>query len=208
MTRNELYRFQINHQRLGDMLQVVIRTYPGLMECAVSIDERKIASKCYSSPAEVVNMLQQLHEMHIIHYRPSSHGPQLYFLTERVDERLIYLSEQNYAQLKTAAQQRMKSIVDYVSDDSRCRSRQLVTYFGEQSTTDCGMCDVCLKSKSHLGDKESAIEKILQKSPMGARQLVQLLTDEGYADVGDTLREMIDRGELLLDGNAQLHLAF
>ncbi len=208
VTRNELYRFQINHQRLGDMLQVVIRTYPGLMECAVSIDERKIASKCYSSPAEVVNMLQQLHEMHIIHYRPSSHGPQLYFLTERVDERLIYLSEQNYAQLKTAAQQRMKSIVDYVSDDSRCRSRQLVTYFGEQSTTDCGMCDVCLKSKSHLGDKESAIEKILQKSPMGARQLVQLLTDEGYADVGDTLREMIDRGELLLDGNAQLHLAF
>ncbi len=208
VTRNELYRFQINHQRLGDMLQVVIRTYPGLMECAVSIDERKIASKCYSSPAEVVNMLQQLHEMHIIHYRPSSHGPQLYFLTERVDERLIYLSEQNYAQLKSAAQQRMKSIVDYVSDDSRCRSRQLVTYFGEQSTTDCGMCDVCLKSKSHLGDKESAIEKILQKSPMGARQLVQLLTDEGYADVGDTLREMIDRGELLLDGNAQLHLAF
>ena len=161
VTRNELYRFQINHQRLGDMLQVVIRTYPGLMECAVSIDERKIASKCYSSPAEVVNMLQQLHEMHIIHYRPSSHGPQLYFLTERVDERLIYLSEQNYAQLKSAAQQRMKSIVDYVSDDSRCRSRQLVTYFGEQSTTDCGMCDVCLKSKSHLGDKESAIEKIL-----------------------------------------------
>ena len=208
VTRNELYRFQINHQRLGDMLQVVIRTYPGLMECAVSIDERKIASKCYYSPAEVVNMLQQLHEMHIIHYRPCSHGPQLYFLTERVDERLIYLSEQNYAQLKTAAQQRMKSIVDYVSDDSRCRSRQLVTYFGEQSTTDCGMCDVCLKSKSHLGDKESAIEKILQKSPMGARQLVQLLTDEGYADVGDTLREMIDRGELLLDGNAQLHLAF
>ena len=208
VTRNELYRFQINHQRLGDMLQVVIRTYPGLMECAVSIDERKIASKCYSSPAEVVNMLQQLHEMHIIHYRPSSHGPQLYFLTERVDERLIYLSEQNYAQLKSAAQQRMKSIVDYVSDDSRCRSRQLVAYFGEQSTTDCGMCDVCLKSKSHLGDKESAIEKILQKSPMGARQLVQLLTDEGYVDVGDTLREMIDRGELLLDGNAQLHLAF
>ena len=43
---------------------------------------------------------------------------------------------------------------------------------------------------------------------MGARQLVQLLTDEGYADVCDTLREMIDRGELLLDGNAQLHLAF
>ena len=208
VARDELYRFQVDHLRLGNLLQAVIRMYPGLMECAVPVDERKIASKCYCTPEEVVEMLCQMHAMHIIHYAPRPHGPQIYFLTERVDERLIYPSEQNYAQLKAAAQRRMKSMVDYVSNDSVCRSRQLVTFFGEPSATDCGVCDVCLRGKSKPSDIMAAVERLLQKTPIGARQLVEILTEEGYEDVGDTLREMLDRGELTLDENTQLHLAF
>lgn len=207
VSRDELYRFQVDHQRLGDLLQLVIRMYPGLMECATPVDERKIASKCYSSPEEVSLMLAQIQSMHIIHYIPRPSGPQIFFLTERVNEQLIYPSEQNYAMLKTAARQRIESIVDYVSNDKVCRSRQLVAYFGEQSVADCGGCDVCLTRKPQTLDAEAAVENLLRKSPVGARQLVQMLTAEGYKDVGDTLREMLDRGEVTLDKNSVLHLA-
>ena len=208
IARDELYRFQVDHQRLGDLLQAVIRMYPGLMDCAVPVDERKIATRCYTTPDEVSSMLLQLHEMHIIHYRKCRKGPQIFFLTERVDERRIYPSEENYAFLKESAIRRIRSIVDYVNNDGVCRSRQLVAYFGEQASGNCGVCDVCLRGRNRPVEVEAAVAKLLQKSPMGVQQLVQMLSNEGYEEVGDRLREMLDRGEVTLDGNSVLHLAF
>jgi ATP-dependent DNA helicase RecQ len=37
-------------------------------------------------------------------------------------------------------------MLDYVTNISQCRSRQLLRYFGEKKTHDCGTCDVCRKT--------------------------------------------------------------
>ena len=208
VARDELYRFQVDHQRLGDLLQAVMRMYPGLLECAVPVDERKIAARLYTTAAEIVKCLQQLHEMHVIHYRPRPRGPQIYFLTERVNENLIFVSEKDYATLKEASPNRLKAMVDYVSGEKQCRSRWLVSYFGETAESNCGICDVCLKGSHKPADIRTAVERLLQKGPMGVRQLVLVMTEEGYENVGDILREMLDEGELTLDKNSLLHLAF
>lgn len=199
VARDELYRFQVDHQRLGDLLQLIMRMYPGLLDCAVPIDERKIAVRCYCSQLEVVTMLVQLHEMHVIKYHPRPQGPQIYFLSERIDENLICPSAENYAILKEASLRRMKAICDYISNDDVCRSRQLVAYFGEETAVDCGVCDVCLHRQHHPSDLPSAVDALLQKTPLSYRQLVQLLSEEGYFNIEETLREMLDRGEVTMD---------
>ena len=206
--RDELYRFQVDHQRLGDLLQIIMRMYPGLLDGTVPVDERKIAARCYSSSAEVAGMLAQLHEMHIIVYRPCPKGPQIYFLSERIDENLICPSAENYAALKEASLQRMSAICDYIADDSRCRSSQLVAYFGEETAADCGVCDVCLHRQSRPVDLPSAVEALLQKTPLALRQLVQLLEERGYTDVEEALREMLDRGEVTMDERMVVRNAF
>ena len=206
--RDELYRFQVDHQRLGDLLQIIMRMYPGLLDGTVPVDERKIAARCYSSSAEVAGMLAQLHEMHIIVYRPCPKGPQIYFLSERIDENLICPSAENYAALKEASLQRMRAICDYIADDSRCRSSQLVAYFGEETAADCGVCDVCLHRQSRPVDLPSAVEALLQKTPLALHQLVQLLEERGYTDVEEALREMLDRGEVTMDERMVVRNAF
>lgn len=206
--RDELYRFQVDHQRLGDLLQIIMRMYPGLLDGTVPVDERKIATRCYSSSAEVAGMLAQLHEMHIIVYRPCPKGPQIYFLSERIDENLICPSAENYAALKEASLQRMRAICDYIADDSRCRSSQLVAYFGEETAADCGVCDVCLHRQSRPVDLPSAVEALLQKTPLALHQLVQLLEERGYTDVEEALREMLDRGEVTMDERMVVRNAF
>ena len=206
--RDELYRFQVDHQRLGDLLQIIMRMYPGLLDGTVPVDERKIAARCYSSSAEVAGMLAQLHEMHIIVYRPCPNGPQIYFLSERIDENLICPSAENYAALKEASLQRMRAICDYIADDSRCRSSQLVAYFGEETAADCGVCDVCLHRQSRPVDLPSAVEALLQKTPLALHQLVQLLEERGYTDVEEALREMLDRGEVTMDERMVVRNAF
>lgn len=204
VARDELYRFQVDHQRLGDLLQAMMRMYPGLLEGAVSIDERKVATRCYTTATEVVAMLMQLHEMHIVQYRPRPKGPQIIFLSERIDENLIYPSEDHYGLLKEAALRRLKAIEDYVSCDSLCRSRQLVAYFGEKAESDCGRCDVCLHARRDPASLEEAILSLLRKNAMSATSLCATLRDEGYSEVGETLREMLDRGVLSSDRNAFL----
>lgn len=205
--RDELYRFQVDHQRLGDLLQVLMRMYPGLLEGAVSIDERKIATRCYSDVTSVTNMLIQLHEMHVVQYRRRSQGPQIFFLSERVDEHLIYPSEENYSLLKVSAQRRLQAMLDYVSDDTRCRSRKLVAWFGETDAADCGLCDVCLKASHKKVDAGEVVRRLLARNAMEATALIGALREEGCNDAEEQVREMLDAGLLVMDKDAFLRLA-
>lgn len=203
-TRDEVYRFYVNHLRLGELLQCAMRMYPGLMDVATSIDERKIARKLNLETTDVMASLKQLDDMHIIQYRPRSHGPQIYFVSERIDEGQICPSEANYSFLKNAAQKRMDAMVSYVTSSDICRSRQLVSYFGEQTGNDCGVCDVCLHKGSRQGDVTAAVEELLKKSPVSVRQLMQMLSEKGYENSGDAIREMIDEGRVRLEGDSEL----
>ena len=205
-SRDEVYRFRVDHQRLGDMLQSIMRMYPGLMDGATPIDERKIARSCNMETAQVTADLKQLNEMHILQYRPRPRGPQIVFTSGRIDEKNIYPSEANYNQLKSAAQRRIEAMLKYVSNDSECRSRQLVSYFGEAAGKDCGVCDVCLHRNHKPDNVKEAVRQMLQKGPIEVRQLVPMLTSEGHEQVGDAIREMIDQGEVCLDNGTLLRL--
>ncbi len=193
VARDELYRFQVDHQRLGNLLQTLMRMYPGLLEGDVSINERKVATRCYIESAEVVKMLAELDSMHIVRYRPCPQGPQIYFLSERIDEKLIQPSDEHYGLLKEAAHRRLEAMVNYVMCDDVCRSRQLVAWFGEETDSDCGLCDVCLRS-APTGSVAEAVETLLAQNAMNPVDLVEALRNEGYREVRDTLRDMLDKG--------------
>ncbi len=46
-------------------------------------------------------------------------------------------------------------MVDYASDLFNCRSKLLLSYFGEYDSKACGQCDICLrKDKSKLSSNE------------------------------------------------------
>jgi ATP-dependent DNA helicase RecQ len=202
--RDELYRFQVDHQRLGDLLQAIIRIYPGLAETAVPIDERTIARRCYAQPAEVAMMLSQLHAMKVVEYRPVPKMAQIIFTSERIDERSLYPSEESFWQLKESARQRLEAIAAYVANDHRCRCRQLLAYFGEEATADCGVCDVCLHARRRDSHVEEAIRARLAAAPMPLAGLCELMQAEGYGDIRDTLRSLLDRHLVTMDDNGLL----
>lgn len=200
---DELYRFQVEHMAMGNLLQVLVRMYTGLFSGATPIDERKIALRSMMDEAEVVRLLMQMKALHIVDYRPRPTKPQIVFPIARVNERDITFDTNDFQLLHDSARRRLDAVLRYVHNHDECRSRQLLAYFGEAAATDCGRCDVC-RQRQPKPDLKDAVCRLLQGNRMDIKTLALLLEDEGYSDVQEEVRQMLDEGTLYLDLNLSL----
>ena len=199
--RDEVYRFQVDHLMMGDLLQRVIRMYPGLFTGATPIDERRVASQGFLETSEVVRLLQQMSDMHVVEYRPRPTRPQIIFTSARVNENELFLNDTNRQMLQQAARQRVEAMQAYVQNDKVCRSKQLLAYFGEKEARPCGCCDVCQRTSQKDEEVETAAKRILHNCKMSLAELCARLEKEGYVEVQEVVRQLMDRGEVQMDEN-------
>ena len=200
--RNEVYRFQVDHMVMGNLLQAVIRLYPGLFTEPTPINESRIASRCMMDAADVAASLRQMHEMHVVEYRPQPTKPQIIFLSARVDVREIRLDESNYDTLKQSARWRLDGILRYVRTDDVCRSRQLAEYFGEAVEEPCGVCDVCRRRQKGRQVTEADVLGLLGSGvPMRVNDLMGRLEAADCEEARAVVRRMLDEGKVSLDEN-------
>lgn len=206
--RDEIYRFEVNHMRLGGFLETLMRMYPGLLTEPVAIDEKRIASRVNTAVVDVVAMLCELHAMKVAEYRPCPKKPQIVFPSPRIDEREIALQLQQYNLLKDAARQRMDAMLAYIDNISECRSVQLAAYFGQTVTEPCGCCDVCLRRQAPSAKEcQDAVKQLLASKHLPPHEVCTLLEDKGYTGVKEVLRDMLDRGVVYLDKNLLLSVS-
>ena len=200
--RDDLYRFQVDHQVLGAMLITILRLFPGVTTVPTPIDERRIAKQMMLETKDVVARLQQVHEMHIADYRPRSRQPQIHFTAPRIPERDIWLTSTDYAHLCQTASIRAEAMLGYVAERHKCRARLISSYFGEELTADCGCCDNCTThTMASDTDVQHALDNLLQGRPMPVHQATALLEERGLSDVVPALRQLLDKGLYRLDEN-------
>ena len=96
-------------------------------------------------------ILKNLSDRHILHFIPHRKVPSITYLQRREEMERIVIPPTVYEERKAQYQKRIEAVIQYANDDNHCRSRQLLRYFGETRSQDCGQCDVCL---SHKGEKD------------------------------------------------------
>ena len=126
---------------------------------------------------QVYLLLKGLSTQRIIHYIPQQQMPQITFLQPRLDAELIVINEAIYEQRLAQYQANINAMLQYVSNDASCRSRQLLAYFGETSSDDCHLCDVCVdKGKAERSvERQQAEQIILQLLADGAEHTLESL---------------------------------
>lgn len=203
--KEELYRFQLAHRDIGDMLTAILRLYGGLFTDFTPISESVIAQRCGKTETQVYNMLKELNRLQIAEYRPKTIKPQIIFTSPRIDIKDIYVSDRNYKDLKNAAEKRREAMIAYAENNSECRSRQLLRYFGETQSCDCGVCDVCIaKKKTSRNRLDDEIIDILAASPLTIKQLSERLPKIAKDELISTVRRLLDRGVLQTNQDLQL----
>lgn len=201
--RDELYRFQVEHARYGELLQMVLRLYGGLFTEYVPISERDIARRLYQDEATVANMLSHMDALKVISYKRKSSKPQIVFSSPRVDADNIYISDKYYKDLRAREMQRAAVMRQYVSDSVACRSNFLLDYFGERKDEPCGNCDCCRRRRTsqEAVPLRDQILELLKTERLRADQIADRLGNSEALQ--RELSRLTDEGKVLLDKDFQ-----
>ena len=192
--RTELYGIELPDARMVPLLEALMRSYTGLFSFPVSIDEEYVAGKSGITVPELRQLLYGLAINHIIKYIPSDRADVIYILHDRLHAGNVNLYPQRYELLRSAFQERMRTMLDYAAEEDECRSRFLLRYFGQEDSTDCGRCDICRERAKRPQDLAARLKAFI-KAPY---TLDDVRTAFGTADTAwmDVLRNLIDRGEV------------
>ena len=145
LERSELDR--LNHLSPDEekVITMMLRLYGGLFVDYVYIDEAIIAYHTGLSENEVYLILKSLSKQHILHFIPQRKMPRITYLRDRVEMENVVIPKEVYEYRRAALEKKIDAVTEYVNNDRECRSRQLLNYFGEKLTHDCGRCDVCVE---------------------------------------------------------------
>lgn len=203
--KEELYHFQVEHHVAGDILSTILRMYGGLFTDFTPIIETQIARRCQVSEERIINTLTELDRHEIVVYQRKEINPLIIFTQPRINERDLYISDENYKFLKENAQRRRDAMIAYIHNNHDCRSQQLLHYFGEEQQQNCGCCDIC-HHKATSTDLRSRITSLLDQKPMTIRDLNSNLGNIDPDELATLVRQMLDHKELRMDKDMLLSL--
>jgi ATP-dependent DNA helicase RecQ len=179
IARDDLYNFQLSNEQYDVFIKLLLRSYSGVFTNYTKIDEKAIAKKAGVDLDTVYKYLNRLKYYKIIDYIPYRKTPMIVFTEERLTKKNLYISPENYKKRKEQYISKINSVIDYATNDNKCRSIQLLEYFGEKDAYRCGFCDVCNK-RNELELSKYQFDTILQ-------QMKDKLKDTPYS-----LDELID----------------
>lgn len=204
-SRDDLYRFQLNYPQFDLLVKYLLRNLPGVLSDFVIISEETAAQKTGLRVDQVVAQLKQLEAYNFLSYAPRNDKPRILFLTELLDTRYFSLSKEHYADRKKDAQERVKSVIDFVRNDQECRSVQLLRYFNEITDKVCGRCDVCLSHGNHsleaceYNQVQHELLCALRDHPLTVYGATQACGDHDEEEVLEAIRWLVDNGVLGID---------
>jgi ATP-dependent DNA helicase RecQ len=205
-SKDDLYRYQVENAEADKILRIILRSYSGVFTDFTHISENEIARRSEIDSPKVRELLAKMQKLGILEYLQSKTTPQLIFNTERLNTNDIALSKTFYSQRKKEAFAMLESIIHYAASETDCRSRMLVTYFGEKKPEDCGVCDICLKkrrnalSQNQFGEIEKQILSLLSQKSHTITEIVTYLNHWKENEVLSVLRWQIEEGLIETEG--------
>lgn len=211
VNKHELYSYQVANPAMDNFIKLLLRMYGGLFEQYVAIREDDILRNAKLTAKQVVDKLKILESHNVIHYDQRSDDDKIVFLTGRVDEQSLLLNKEVYELRKRADQDRVNAMKSYVTTH-RCRSVQLLRYFGEKDVKECGHCDVCRDNlrigltPAEFEKMNDAIIELTLNDPVTIEQIPQRLDQFDRDHLLNFIRWKIDQGELIFDDRLRLVL--
>lgn len=172
LKREELYKLREMDERTDKLIQTILRSYTGLFTDYAFISEDALSTRTGFTKQEIYEQLVRLAHLGIVHYIPKKNTPYIIYTRERIEKERIRLTPEIYEERKKRYQLRIEYMLEYATATYPCRSRMLLSYFGEKNNHNCGICDTCVTMRKG--------EKMLPETNMDElqKQVIALLSEQ------------------------------
>ncbi len=202
VSRDELYRIQLHKPQMEDIINSILRLYVGVFSDLRKIDESEIAMWCKLTFEDVVEYLKELRMLRVIYYATSAQTPLIRLYVNRAKLNEIYIAPDTYAHRRKMCEDRISKVMEYVENQTSCRSLLLESYFGEKEPKPCGVCDICLSKKRGVDIDNNLDEQILKQVDEGSYDIQQiaLLLKAPLAKVTKSIERLLAAEKIGFDG--------
>ncbi|MEL6669736.1 MAG: ATP-dependent DNA helicase RecQ [Bacteroidota bacterium] len=205
VSKEQLYDYQLKNQQLNKLLKSILRTSQGAFVEPVRLREGNLANFLGWKQERLQSTFQKLASEGIIEYYPTKDAPQLTLLTERLEAENLNLDIKNYHFRRDRDRQRIDVMTGYAMQE-KCRSVQLLNYFGETNTELCGRCDVCRSStNSGLNTKQydsyfKRLQAWLAQEPsLAIEKIKDRLTQTESEQMGKMIKHWVEEGKIVIE---------
>lgn len=196
-----IYKFYLMNPYYEEVLKKVLRTYGGSFESYVEIYEPAIANGIDLTVEQVVGQLHELKKQEVIDYIPQKDKPQMSFLIERLPESHLKFDEELIAFRRELKLKKLEAMISYVESEE-CRSKVLLNYFGENKSSACGHCNVCLSGDEPRLNDESfraicrKVFAVVRSERTNVKGLLEKVSGTEKELVLDAVRWLLDNNYL------------
>jgi ATP-dependent DNA helicase RecQ len=176
-THYSVLNFSKNNRSFKNFINVLLRTYGGLFEDEVKVNEFFIAKKASITSTQVIKNLQILAAQNLVEYLPADGAISLRFLVPREDNKTINRFSKEIKQFLFLKRNKATNFLNFVTNNTVCRSVQLLSYFDEKTTIKCGICDICIGNKK-VNKKQLSSEILAllrKKKQLTSKEISRLL---------------------------------
>lgn len=192
--------YAINNIYTKNFIDTFLRTYTGLFQQEVKVDEFLLAKKTNSTSKQVIEHLERLHQDNILTYKRIKTDLEIRFLVPREDDRTINIFSKEIVQFLKQKQKKSDDFLNYIQNKNTCRSIQILDYFDEKSTKKCGICDVCLSEKKTKNqDISSDILSLLAKNSSLTSQEINQHLKANEKDILIHLRILLSENKVQIN---------
>ena len=199
VSRETLYDVNLPEQAMVDLLERLMRGYVGIFDWLVPIRDERLAEEMGMDVPRLHQLLYRLSLEHVIRYVPGDRSDVILLHHDRLAPGNLDLRPAAFERLKQMSSARTDAMTEYVTQQTQCRQRYLLAYFGQTESADCGTCDVCRarRLRNDTADKLRAFAaRRPDASPAEVKAFISNPANHLSPDAAAIYRELLDSGEI------------
>ena len=200
ISRNDLYLLENLSPKEDAVITALLRNYGGLFTDYGYIDESLLERVSELNKQQLYMVLKNLSMRHIISFIPRRKDPYINYTHNRVGGFRVIIPTSVWEVRKEQFTKHIESILNYAKNDKVCRSRQLLLYFGEETSAKdcCGICDVCANNRT---DKKHAEQDILALLEDGRHHSIEEIKNLKHDSeiIKQALEELVEENQVIVD---------
>lgn len=168
-----LYKFQVTHDSVAQLIALLSRSYPGIFDRFVRIDESELEKRLKINRTKLRELLTFLEQYGVADINLQSNLPKITLLTERMPEGYLTIANEVYNNRKKIEEDKLEAMIGYLTE-SRCRQEMISIYFDSEGGK-CGKCDVCMAEKGNNHSFKELLEIVPTLLPSKLENIVNEL---------------------------------